>query len=174
MLVFSGYVSPTHLRVELTVLYFRGQTRLGTPLTEGISYNLLASSLSFIPPTPFAPPHDSVPLPLTTRATTENHALDSFQNLLFSIARFRELTSRFPDRITIVGYEMKRARFEGVHCVALRWSCAKEKGDEEREEKRSDERWSYIGIDPEFEPNEAKSAYEGEVRSTISISLPPH
>jgi hypothetical protein len=56
-----------------------------------------------------------------TRATTEDAALDSFQNVLFSIARFRELTGAYPTRITIVGHNFKRRRFEQLHRRALRW-----------------------------------------------------
>ena len=56
-----------------------------------------------------------------TRATTEDAALDSFQNVLFSIARFRELTGTYPTRITIVGHNFKRRRFEQLHRHALRW-----------------------------------------------------
>lgn len=55
------------------------------------------------------------------RATTEDAALDSFQNVLFSIARFRELTGTYPTRITIVGHNFKRRRFEQLHRHALRW-----------------------------------------------------
>lgn len=124
-----------------------GQTRHGSPLTEGISYHLLASSLSLLPPTP------SSFSSLLTRATTENHALDSFQNLLFSIARFREVTQRYPERITVVGYEMKRRRFENLHLAFVRWPS----GD-------GGERWRYIGINPKFEGSEEQMAYEGEVR----------
>jgi hypothetical protein len=55
------------------------------------------------------------------RVTTEDAALDSFQNVLFSIARFRELTGAYPTRITVVGHDFKRRRFEQLHRLALRW-----------------------------------------------------
>ncbi|KAJ2346089.1 hypothetical protein GGF43_005063, partial [Coemansia sp. RSA 2618] len=38
------------------------------------------------------------------RVATEEFARDSFENVLFSIARFRELTGNYPDRITVVGF----------------------------------------------------------------------
>lgn len=44
------------------------------------------------------------------RVTTEEFALDSYQNLLFGIMRFKEVTGRWPAKITVVGYEMKRRR----------------------------------------------------------------
>ena len=114
-----------------------GQTRHGSPLTEGISYHLLASSLALLPsePSPFSN--------LLIRTTTENHALDSFQNLLFSIARFREVTGHYPNRITVIGYEMKRRRFENLHLAFIRWPSID-----------GVEQWRYIGIDPKFEGDE--------------------
>lgn len=81
--------------------------------------------------------------------TTENHALDSFQNLLFSIARFHEYTGRYPEKITVVGYQMKRQRFVDLHRAAIRWPRDK---------------FEYIGIDPEGE--EGLAAQDGEVRSS--------
>lgn len=85
------------------------------------------------------------------RATTEDYALDSFQNLLYSIARFHEYTGRYPSRITVVGYEFKRRRFTELHRAALRWPR---------------ERFDYIGIDAEGE--ELIKAQEGEVTSNHS------
>lgn len=35
------------------------------------------------------------------RALTEEHARDSFENLLFSVCRFRELTGSYPRNITV-------------------------------------------------------------------------
>lgn len=35
------------------------------------------------------------------RALTEEHARDSFENLLFSVCRFRELTGTYPHNITV-------------------------------------------------------------------------
>jgi len=81
----------------------------------------------------------------SVRATTEDYALDSFQNLLFSIARFHEYTGHYPEQITIVGYEFKRRRFEELHRAALRWPRT---------------RFHYIGIDAEGD--EKIKAQEGE------------
>lgn len=38
------------------------------------------------------------------RALTEEHARDSFENLLFSVCRFRELTGTYPQNITVSSY----------------------------------------------------------------------
>ena len=85
------------------------------------------------------------------RAATEGHALDSFQNLLFSLARFKEYTGRWPARVTVVGYEMKRRRFMELHRAALRWPEA---------------RFEYVGIDAEGDGDARSggSAQQGEVR----------
>ena len=54
-----------------------------------------------------------------SRIFTEEHARDSFENLLFSICRFYELTRKFPRKVTVVGFESKRARFEKLHLSTL-------------------------------------------------------
>ncbi|KAF9268771.1 hypothetical protein L218DRAFT_917815 [Marasmius fiardii PR-910] len=102
------------------IVFSGGQTRPSSTTTEGESYLRLALQAKL--------PIPNHPL----RATTENYALDSYQNLLFSIARFQEYTGHYPRRITIVGYEMKRKRFEELHRAAIRWPR---------------ERFRYVGVD---------------------------
>ena len=41
------------------------------------------------------------------RALTEEHARDSFENLLFSVCRFRELTGLYPQNITVSPFNLK-------------------------------------------------------------------
>ncbi|PKA57460.1 hypothetical protein AXF42_Ash013648 [Apostasia shenzhenica] len=53
------------------------------------------------------------------RALTEEHARDSFENLLFSVCRFRELTGSYPKNITVVSYDFKRERFSRLHRSAI-------------------------------------------------------
>lgn len=84
--------------------------------------------------------------------TTESFALDSYENFLFSMARFREYTGRWPERITIVGYGMKEARFEELHAKAIRWPTKGYVGKEKR--------FRYVGIDDE---GDVAMEYEGEV-----------
>ncbi len=82
------------------LVFSGGQTRPDNPpATEGQSYHALALVAGLIPPAPSF-----------QRATTEDFALDSFENVLFSLARFREVTGRWPAKVTVVGFEMKRAR----------------------------------------------------------------
>ncbi|KAH9954912.1 hypothetical protein BGW80DRAFT_1397374 [Lactifluus volemus] len=78
------------------------------------------SYLRFARATGLLPSADMFP-----RVTTEDAALDSFQNVLFSIARFRELTGAYPTTITVVGHDFKRRRFEQLHRHALRWPKAR-------------------------------------------------
>lgn len=85
------------------------------------------------------------------RMTTENFALDSYQNLIFSIARFREYTGSYPERITVVGYGMKKSRFEDLHAKALRWPV--------KAFTKGHKRFHYVGIDDE---GDNLSEYEGE------------
>ena len=107
-------------------------------MTEAESYLRLALNANLF--------HDAAPSAQFIRATTENYALDSFQNLLFSIARFHEYVGRWPSKVTVVGYEMKRARFTDLHRAAIRWPKAS---------------FHYVGIDP---PGETSSqAQDGEV-----------
>ena len=114
---------PLGFDVSIPIYIYRGQTRLSSTITEAQSYlNLAVSADVFHSPAPFL------------RVTTEDHALDSFQNLLFSIARFHEYTGHYPTEITVVGYEFKRPRFIELHRAALRWPI---------------QRFHYIGIDPQ-------------------------
>lgn len=65
--------------------------------------------------------------------TTEEFSLDSLDNLLYSIYRFEEVTGKFPQRITIIGFAFKMERFISYHAKAIDYpkACI-----------------NYIGIDP--------------------------
>ncbi|KAI8874117.1 hypothetical protein GQ42DRAFT_115957, partial [Ramicandelaber brevisporus] len=82
------------------------------PLTEARSYLDIARSLD-IPE--FA---DEV-----NRIVLEEHARDSFENVLFGICRFREATGRYPQKIAVVGFSFKRRRFVELHRQALAIPC---------------------------------------------------
>lgn len=55
---------------------------------------------------------------VSLRATTEDFARDSFENLLFGICRFFECVEKPPERVTVVSWEFKRERF-GLHRDAI-------------------------------------------------------
>jgi hypothetical protein len=61
-----------------------------------------------------------LPSPPPPHLAPQDRARDSFENLLFSLCRFYELTGRYPDSLTLVGYEFKRRRFSQLHRAALR------------------------------------------------------
>ena len=131
---------PLAWALKLTV---SGATRshLTSPLSEASSYHRLAAARGLL-----RSPAEGTSLPVAQRATTEEYALDSYENLLFSIARFREVTGRWPDKITVVGYGMKRKRFEQLHRGAIRFPA---------------QRFRYIGIDDEGNTSEH---YLGELK----------
>ncbi|TYJ52694.1 hypothetical protein B9479_006700 [Cryptococcus floricola] len=116
------------------------------PTPEALSYHRLASALSLLPSTPIADAHRSSPLPTNLRTATEEYALDSYQNLLFSIARFREVTGNWPKKITVVGYGMKRKRFQNLHRAAIQFPASA---------------FEYIGID---DTGDTSPHYAGELK----------
>ncbi len=54
------------------------------------------------------------------RSTTEEFSLDSFENLLFGLCRFREYAGAWPERVSVVGWRFKGPRFE-LHRAAIRF-----------------------------------------------------
>ena len=55
------------------------------------------------------------------RSALESCATDSYQNLLFSILRFRTLTGRYPRYITVITHAFKEERFLTLHAPAIKW-----------------------------------------------------
>ncbi len=58
------------------------------------------------------------------RAVTEEYARDSLENLLFSIAVFKQQTGRWPEKVTVVGWIFKERRYD-LHRQALKWPKSK-------------------------------------------------
>ncbi|KAG1870472.1 hypothetical protein C8R48DRAFT_760590 [Suillus tomentosus] len=146
----SAFVEHIRRGVEITLkddssllVFSGGQTRLQSTTTEAESYMRLAISLGLFHPDSKQTTH----APHFPRATTETYALDSYQNFLFSLARFHEITGRYPLQVTIVGYEMKRRRFDELHRTALRFPA---------------HHFEYIGIEPSAHE---ESARIGEVKN---------
>lgn len=93
------------------LIFSGGPTRLEAgPRSEALSYWLVADHLLW-----FGHPQ------VRPRAHLEDFARDSFENLLFGICRFRELTGQAPAHVTVVGWEFKRQRFETLHRAAIAW-----------------------------------------------------
>ncbi|KAH9258939.1 hypothetical protein BASA81_002559 [Batrachochytrium salamandrivorans] len=55
----------------------------------------------------------------TSQVVLEEYALDSFQNLVYSICRYKQQVGRYPMRVKVVGFEFKRDRFVGEHARAI-------------------------------------------------------
>ena len=96
---------------ESALLMFSGaQTRLEAgPRSEAQSYWLLAEHFKWFGYEAVQP-----------RATTEEFARDSFENVLFGLCRFREIAGRWPARLTVVSWAFKAARF-ALHRAAVCW-----------------------------------------------------
>lgn len=130
----SIFVSNTHLLPE-RIQYltpFSGPTHKSTPLSEARSYANLAAANNYFdllppsPPSSSSPspqhkPHPLSPIPLHPRVLVEERALDSYQNILFSIVHFwrSHPAALWPRRLTIVSHDFKRVRLTDEHCAAL-------------------------------------------------------
>jgi hypothetical protein len=96
------------------LVFAGGQTDAAAgPRSEGQGYWLAAEYFGW-----FGHPE------VRARATTEEFSLDSFQNLLYGICRFREVVGGYPDAIVALGWKFKGARFD-VHRRALRFPASR-------------------------------------------------
>lgn len=97
---------------QAMLLFSGGKTRRDAgPRAEAMGYWLVAEANSWFG-------HAAA---VRDRAYTEEHARDSFENFMFGLCRFYELTGHYPSSIVVVGYEFKRLRFGELHRAALRW-----------------------------------------------------
>lgn len=92
---------------------------------------------------------------VSERATTEEFARDSFENLLFSICRFREWTGRYPERIRVVSWAFKQRRFD-LHREALRFP---------------ESRFEFHGAN---DPNDLAGAKKGEAKAITAFKMDPY
>ncbi|KAI0033458.1 hypothetical protein K488DRAFT_14497, partial [Vararia minispora EC-137] len=127
------------------LLIFSGGQTTFAPMTEAESYANLALAAGLLYPL------SEVSVQHPPYHTTERYALDSFQNLLFALARFREYTGRFPTRISVIGYAFKGARFRDLHARAIGWP---------------EDRFEYIGVPLPDAMDEAKAS-EGETANAF-------
>lgn len=122
---------------EALLIFSGGETRGQTgPVNEGVSYFRVADALDLWSGgggQPNQKQQDGTASNVRARTTTEEFATDSFENLMFSVCRFREITGRYPDKITMVSFTFKQRRFEEMHSHALRWPI---------------DRFAYLGVDP--------------------------
>ncbi|KAF2193495.1 hypothetical protein K469DRAFT_712256 [Zopfia rhizophila CBS 207.26] len=83
------------------------------------------------------------------RILLEEHATDSFQNLLFSILLFWRTTGAYPKRIRVITHAFKAKRFLDLHAPAIRWPV---------------DRIRVQGIDPAMSSVEYDDTVKGEER----------
>lgn len=104
-----------------------GPTAASNPISEARSYANLAAANTYWglldsppePPTITTRSHPFSPIPLHPRIECEERAMDSYQNILFSIIQFWRSTSRWPNSLTIVSHAFKRRRLVEAHCNAI-------------------------------------------------------
>ncbi|KAH9820732.1 hypothetical protein DFH28DRAFT_1079518 [Melampsora americana] len=149
------------IRTDSLLIYSGGQTKSNSNQTchESDSYSKVAHLLNLYQLTFDRLSNDKNPSILQIkekfdlnqflkdRVTTEDFALDSWSNLLFSVARFKEFTGHYPHHITVIGHSFKSKRFQEIHREALRWPS---------------DRFEYVAIPDEITDLEAR--YEGERR----------
>lgn len=82
------------------------------------------------------------------RHVTEQYATDSYQNLLFSILRFRTLVGRYPEFVTVITHAFKEERFLTLHAPAIKWPA---------------NRIRVQGINPPFSLEELRETEDGEM-----------
>jgi hypothetical protein len=58
---------------------------------------------------------------LLERVHSEEYARDSYENVLFSLCRFFEVTGRYPEKVTVIGFQFKEKRFKDLHRKAVRF-----------------------------------------------------
>ncbi|KAI8093754.1 uncharacterized protein BX664DRAFT_113634 [Halteromyces radiatus] len=139
---------------QALLIFSGGQTRPSAgPISEGLSYWQAAQTLILqqLPKT-----LDDLNT-LSRRMIVEEYARDSYENILYSLCRFSEMTSDYPSKLTVIGFDFKRPRFEQLHINAIRYPR---------------EQFEYIGIDPVsfMEGTVALSNEEGDDQQDLKES----
>lgn len=111
---------------ETSLLIFSGgQTKLGAgPRSEALSYYIIAEEtklFGLFSHLEAEVEQKEVDTMLEHRVFAEEYARDSYENVLYSICRFHEVTGSYPEKITVVNWEYKRTRFESLHRAAIRF-----------------------------------------------------
>ena len=131
---------------ERALLIFAGgpSRREAGPHSEAQSYERLAAHFQW-----WGRPE------VGSRAATEEFSRDSFENLIFSIGRFRECVGRYPQRITAVSWQFKAARFDH-HRATLRFPW---------------NRFVFVGVN---NPPKLTMATKGEERALALFAADPY
>ncbi|GFF85848.1 uncharacterized protein C57A10.07 [Aspergillus udagawae] len=126
-----------------------------TDIPEGTSYHNLAKDNDYFSYSSRIDPD---------RVIAETNATDSYQNVLFSLVRFRSYVGTYPIKITVVTHEFKRQRFIECHfpALGLRTSFSESGG----------QTWcsgTVVGINPPEEVTPLASLISGEEKSGIGL-----
>jgi len=90
------------------LIFSGGETRGDVgPMSEAASYYYAAETL-----------HGGNSA-IKSRIFLEEYARDSFENLLFAICRFKEVSGHYPRHVTVVGFDFKAERFSTLHRSAI-------------------------------------------------------
>jgi len=116
------------------LVFSGGQTReKAGPMSEAQSYWRLADQKKWLG-------YEDV----RGRATTEEFARNSLENLAFGISRFKQCVGSDPQKIIVCGWGFKKERYE-AHCQALGFHL---------------ERFSYVAVNnPEGSPDDLSTPY---------------
>lgn len=132
----------SHLHPDTLVIFSGGRTNSASQKSEGGSY---ASVLQHLQPS-LSTGHTG---DLHQSFSTEEYATDSYQNLLFSLLRFRQIIGRYPNSITVITHAFKEQRFLELHGPAIKWPAF---------------RLRVQGINPPFTRAELDETCEGEFK----------
>jgi len=177
----QSFVDHVRLGAELAardpsalLLFSGGQTRSAAgPRSEGLSYWVVAEAAGWFPEATGAAAAGAeaargggaaeqaaaaagAVASIRARAYTEDHARDSLENLMFGLCRFYEVTGRYPERVTVVSYTLKRARFRDAHRAAMRFPAS---------------RFDFVGTPV---PPAATGAPDGEARTVAGFAGDPY
>ncbi|MBN2053626.1 hypothetical protein JW905_01810 [bacterium] len=130
---------------DALLVFSGGQTRLSAgPFAEAAGYWTAAAAMNWWGT-------DDV----RQRAHTEEYARDSFENILFSICRFKEITGMFPLRLSVISWGFKSRRFE-YHRKTLDFPAAG---------------FNYIGVN---DPGDLTTALRGEEKVLAEFERDPY
>ena len=125
------------------LLFSGGQTRRDVgPTSEAASYYYLAAEKKWLN----SPAKDGGGS-IASRVFLEEHARDSYENLLFSLCRFREVSGRYPEKVTVVGFDFKGKRFTDYHRLAIGFPKSN---------------FTYLGLHPQHSQFDHAKAARGE------------
>jgi len=88
------------------------------------------------------------------RWVCEVNAIDSYQNLLFSVIEFRRKVGHYPETINVITHAFKSDRFFKLHGPAIRWHP---------------HRLRVLGINPPFHQHELEQIQKAEYTNAFAL-----